>query len=133
MVLQTIVQTAQVRALLCTSIMSQKRSDRALTKAPSQRPTVTVSRLFVNGDFAISPDGKRLLEGQHGESVGCRTGSPAFSPDGKPLAGAAMDKIVKVWDAQTGQELLTIKGRTKPLNVGRPLQRGSGEQQLTIG
>ena len=39
--------------------------------------------------------------------------SLAFSPDGKRLAGAATDHTVKVWDAQTGQELLTLKGHTE--------------------
>jgi WD40 repeat protein/serine/threonine protein kinase len=33
----------------------------------------------------------------------------AFSPDGKRLASASGDGTVKVWDAQTGQELLPIK------------------------
>jgi WD40 repeat protein len=36
----------------------------------------------------------------------------AFSPDSKRLASASWDKTVKVWDAQTGQELLTLKGHT---------------------
>src|SRR5262249_16234241 len=36
----------------------------------------------------------------------------AYSPDGKRLASASGDKTVKVWDAQTGQELVTCKGDT---------------------
>jgi WD40 repeat protein len=34
----------------------------------------------------------------------------AFSPDGKRLASASNDRTVKVWEAQTGQEVLTLKG-----------------------
>ena len=36
----------------------------------------------------------------------------AFSPDGKRLASASGDGTVKVWDAATGQETLTLKGHT---------------------
>ena len=36
----------------------------------------------------------------------------AFSPDGKRLASASRDETVKVWDAATGQETLTLKGHT---------------------
>ena len=34
----------------------------------------------------------------------------AYSPDGKYLASASSDGMVKVWDVQTGQELFTIRG-----------------------
>jgi WD40 repeat protein len=34
----------------------------------------------------------------------------AFSPDGKRLISTSEDKTVKAWDAQTGQELVTLKG-----------------------
>jgi hypothetical protein len=34
----------------------------------------------------------------------------AFSPDGQRLASACLDGTVKVWDAATGKESLTLKG-----------------------
>ena len=36
----------------------------------------------------------------------------AFSPDGKRIVSGSEDKTVKVWDAATGQETLTLKGHT---------------------
>lgn len=36
----------------------------------------------------------------------------AFSPDGKRLATASRDKTVGIWDASTGDEILTLKGHS---------------------
>ena len=36
--------------------------------------------------------------------------SAAFSPDGKRIVTGSWDKTAKVWDAGTGQEILTLKG-----------------------
>src|SRR5262249_26004584 len=67
--------------------------------------------------------------------------SVAFSPDGKRLASASGNHTVKVWDAQTGQELLTLKGHAglqgTPVGVayspdGKRLASVSGDKTVKI-
>ena len=48
----------------------------------------------------------------HPQGAYRRVTSVAFSPDGKRLVTASWDGTVKVWDAATGQETLTLKGHT---------------------
>jgi len=42
--------------------------------------------------------------------------SVTFSPDGKRIATASQDKTAKIWDAVTGQLLLTLTGHTDSVN-----------------
>lgn len=39
----------------------------------------------------------------------------AFSPEGRRLAGACLDKTVKIWEMATGREALSMKGHTLPV------------------
>jgi WD40 repeat protein len=41
--------------------------------------------------------------------------SVSFSADGKRVVSGSQDRTVKVWDAQTGQETLTLKGHSEPV------------------
>ena len=79
---------------------------------------------------AFSPDGKRIVSrqrGQDGEGVGRgeRPGNSTLkghtdevsaawpsAPTANASSSGSEDKTVKVWDAATGQEMLTLKGHT---------------------
>jgi WD40 repeat protein len=42
-----------------------------------------------------------------------------FTPDGKQLVSAAVDKVIRVWDVATGKTLRTIRGEIAPGDVGK--------------
>ena len=62
----------------------------------------------------------------------------AFSPDGKRLASASGDQTVKVWDAMSGQEMVTLKGHTQTVNSvafspdGKRLASASYDQTVKV-
>ena len=93
--------------------------------------------------LAFSPDGRRLVSGSHDHKVklwDLATGkmlrsfdaasvqSVAFSSNGKRIAcGCIPDGLVKVWEAETGKELLSVKN-------GEPLVAFSPEGgRLALG
>jgi WD40 repeat protein/tRNA A-37 threonylcarbamoyl transferase component Bud32 len=62
--------------------------------------------------------------------------SVAFSPDGTRIVSGSRDKTLKVWDAQTGEEVLTLTGHTEAvLSVAfspdcKRIVSGSGDNTL---
>jgi WD40 repeat protein len=53
------------------------------------------------------------------QSDGSITGDAAsltFSPNGQQILTGSWDGLVKIWDATNGQELVTFKGPTAPVN-----------------
>ncbi|MBI4615356.1 MAG: DUF4062 domain-containing protein [Planctomycetes bacterium] len=62
----------------------------------------------------------------------------AYSPDGRRVVSASFDKTLKVWDAQTGQELATLAGHWNWVSAcayspdGRRVVSASGDKRLKV-
>jgi WD40 repeat protein len=94
--------------------------------------------------IALSPDGSRLAVGGpradgnvrvydmttgkllHKLMGDMRIISVAFSTDGRRLASAGSDRIVRLWDTTTGQEVLSLRGHEGA--VGRVLFSPDGQR-----
>jgi RNA polymerase sigma factor (sigma-70 family) len=57
--------------------------------------------------------------------------SIAFSPDGKTIATACADKLVRLWDVETGKEVQRLQGMTDP--VLRVVFSADGQSVLATG
>jgi len=66
------------------------------------------------------------------------TGRVAFSPDGKRLASASNNQMVKVWDAVTGHQTLALKGHSSAVTSvvfspdGKRLASASEDQTVKL-
>jgi WD40 repeat protein len=101
--------------------------------------------------IAFSPDGKRFaaisfdvlkiwdmataqeIWSQHADGP---TRCIAFNPDGTRIGWGSHDNSVKIWDAATGHQVLTLKGHTEMVNsvaFSRDGKRiASGSQDMTL-
>jgi WD40 repeat protein/tRNA A-37 threonylcarbamoyl transferase component Bud32 len=66
------------------------------------------------------------------------TGNAVFSPDGHFLASGGLENTVKVWDASTGREVLTLRGHRDTVNSvafspdGQQLASGSSDTTVRL-
>ena len=68
---------------------------------------------YSNGAIVVDP---RCTVASHSQPVD----SVAFSPDGKHIVSGAADKLVKIWDADTGAEVNSDGFREGLLNTWIP-------------
>jgi WD40 repeat protein len=116
------------------SILVGTKEGVALIEVPSGRNRSTFGPLAGSPlAVAISPDGRRVAAAGRGKTGSvvhiwdAENGAEvhaipqtavedvvalAYSPDGRRLASAGFDAKVKLWDAESGLELLTLSGHT---------------------
>jgi len=102
-----------------------------LWDADSGRSLRTLTGLAQPHALAWSTDGRSVLgccnpdiltwdavtgKTLHKVSLGKVVMQPAFSPDGKLLAGESDGHTVRIWEARTGREVRTLKGHTAALH-----------------
>ena len=90
--------------------------------------------------FRIQPLGSPRIKsekdppGNHSDAVT----AVAFSPDSKRLLTGSADKTVRVWEAETGKVLLTLKNHTKPVSAlafssdGKSILTGSWDKTVRL-
>lgn len=104
--------------------------------APDSKSVVEKKRTDIHGDPL--PDGAvaRLGTGRfrHSDHIY----SLAFSPDGKQIASAGVDRAIRLWDCATGREVRRFLGHKNTINFvtfahdGRELLSASADQSIRL-
>ena len=139
---KTTTETGQPKSLGRSSSAKSDLTKSAKETGPSDTTgSGPVEKVAVDKAAPKPPLPQPLLSTEPQLTLRSHTGfvnSLAWSPDGKRLATAGVDKMAKVWDAASGRELLTLRGHTKSvLSVawspdGKRLATGSDDKMAKV-
>lgn len=95
-----------------------------------------VALCFSARDVAVQafPSGEHVLTLHHGGKANLA----AYGPDGRALATASPDGLMRVWDIEAGRQRAQLKGQAKPLHgiawspEGRTLAAACGQGTVTL-
>ncbi|OKH39530.1 hypothetical protein FACHB389_07850 [Nostoc calcicola FACHB-389] len=103
----SLVSNRQIEALIAATQSNRQLSGRTLRKDVNLEQTANQQAVVALRQAIYNMQEQNRLEG-HSNSVY----SVAFSPDGKTIASASADNTVKLWNAATGKEIITLKGHS---------------------
>ncbi|RCJ36437.1 hypothetical protein A6769_17225, partial [Nostoc punctiforme NIES-2108] len=89
------------------TLKSLVKDKQSLADYPAYSPLFSLQKILSSTNIRE----QNRLEG-HRESIF----SVVFSPDGKTLASASLDKTIKLWNRETGKEISTLTGHSQLVN-----------------
>jgi WD40 repeat protein len=93
---------------------------------------------FVQVEVWDAQTGQEMVRIKGGHTHTHNVESVSYSPDGKRIVSASQDNTLKVWDAKSGVETLTLNGHTKPVwsvaysPDGKRIVSGSDDRSIKV-